>query len=283
VIEPVDYLAVGHITRDILPDASYVVGGTVSYAALTAAAFRRTVGILTSARSDMDLSTFKDRVCVTCWPSERTTTFQNRYIEGYRQQIVYGVADSLTPAQVPSEWAAPRIVHIGPVIGECQPTLIDRFSTDTFVGITPQGWMRSTNGDGHVHRHIWRSAEALLPRASAVVFSIDDVEGDWGQIRAFAALAQLLVVTMGREGGMLYVNGEAIHFPALAVPEVDPTGAGDIFAAVFFHAMLSEADPRDAARFAACVASRSVSRGGLQGVPGAKDIALCCERIGVCF
>ncbi|MBN1249941.1 MAG: hypothetical protein JXC32_19920 [Anaerolineae bacterium] len=283
MVEPVEYLAVGHVTRDILPDASYVVGGTVSYAALTAAAFRRSVGVLTSAGPDFDLSAFHGRAHVACSRSARTTTFRNCYVNGSRHQIVYGVADSLSAALVPSEWAAPSIVHIGPVIGECEPDLINSFPATTFIGITPQGWMRSTNGDGSVHRHRWHLAEAALPRASAVIFSIDDIEGDWALARAFAAQAKLLVVTTGRNGGTLFVDNQAVTFPALEVPEVDPTGAGDIFAAVFFHAMLSKADPREAVRFAACIASRSVTRVGLQGVPGEEDIVVCRNSVGVSY
>ncbi len=283
VAEPVEYLAVGHVTHDILPDASYVVGGTVSYAALTAAAFRRSVGVLTSAGRDFDLSAFRGRAHVACNCADRTTTFRNLYVNGSRHQIVYGVADPLSAGLVPAEWAAPAIVHIGPVIGECQVDLASGFPKSTFVGITPQGWMRSTNGDGNVHRHLWHSAETLLPLASGTIFSIDDIEGDWALARSFARMAKLLVVTMGREGGLLFVDGEAVPFSALQVAEVDPTGAGDIFAAVFFHAMLSEADPRDAARFAACIASRSVTRVGLHGVPQPDDIAICRDSVGVSF
>jgi sugar/nucleoside kinase (ribokinase family) len=218
---------------------------------------------------------------VACNCSDRTTTFRNCYVNGSRHQIVYGVADALGPELVPVAWAAPMIAHIGPVIGECQPALVQSFPETTFKGITPQGWMRSTNGDGNVHRHLWHSAEELLPRASAVVFSIDDVQGDWALARDFATRTELLVVTTGGDGGILFANGEETPFPALMVPVVDPTGAGDIFAAVFFHVMLSDVEPWDAARFAACIASRSVTRVGLEGVPRTEDIAICRDCVGV--
>ena len=44
----VDYLAIGHISIDIF-DRRYVLGGTVSFAALTARQMGQTVGLLTSA------------------------------------------------------------------------------------------------------------------------------------------------------------------------------------------------------------------------------------------
>lgn len=280
MLDPVDYLAIGHVTRDILPDASHVVGGTVSYAALTVAALRRSVGIVTSASRGFDLSAFHGRATVSCSVAEHTTTFRNQYVDGRRRQIVYGVAGPLTPQSIPEAWSSPAIVHVGPIMGECDPALVTFFPELTFVGVTPQGWMRSTNGSGEVQHELWRGAESLLSHASAVVFSIHDILGDWDIARSYAAMAPLLAVTTGRMGGVLFINGEPVQFPALTVDEVDPTGAGDIFAAVFFDALVHEVAPLKAARFAACVASGSVTRVGLNGVPTAEDIDGCRGLLG---
>lgn len=275
MLDSVDYLAIGHVTCDILPDASCAVGGTVSYAALTVASLRRSVGILTSVSRDFDLSAFQGLASVECRSSEHTTTFRNNYVNGSRHQVVYSVAEPLTPSLVPDLWSSPAIVHVGPIMGECDPALVSAFPSSTFIGITPQGWMRSTNGGGEVLHHPWTGADALLPHASAVVLSIDDILGDWELARSYAARVPLLVVTTGRNGGVLFVNGVPAEFPALKVEEADPTGAGDIFAAVFFDALVHEVSPMEAASFAACVASRSVTRVGLSGVPSCEDIELC--------
>ncbi len=280
MIGSVDYLAIGHVTRDILPDASHVVGGTVSYAALTAAALRRSVGIVTSASRGFDLSAFHGLATVSCSMAEHTTTFRNQYVNGSRRQVVYGVAEPLTPQSVPEAWSSPAIVHVGPIMGECSPALVTSFPESTFVGVTPQGWMRSTNGDGEVLHQPWDGADSLLGYASAVVFSIHDVLGDWDVARSYAAMAPLLAVTTGRMGGVLFIKGEPVPFPALTVDEVDPTGAGDIFAAMFFDALVNEVPPVEAARFAACVASGSVTRVGLNGVPSAEDIEGCRGLVG---
>jgi sugar/nucleoside kinase (ribokinase family) len=140
--------------------------------------------------------------------------------------------------------------------------------------------MRSTNGSGEVLHQPWHRADSLLSHASAVVFSIHDILGDWDIARSYAAMAPLLAVTTGRMGGVLFINGEPVQVPALNVDEVDPTGAGDIFAAVFFDALLHEVPPVEAARFAACVASGSVTRVGLNGVPTAEDIDGCRGLLG---
>jgi sugar/nucleoside kinase (ribokinase family) len=49
--------------------------------------------------------------------------------------------------------------------------------------------------------------------------------------------------------------------------EVDPTGAGDIFAAVFFIHLTKFGDPLQAGEMAVRVAADSVTRSGLAGAP----------------
>ncbi len=271
----VGYLAIGHVTRDLRADASFAVGGTVSYAALTAAALGRRAAVLTSAASDFDFSVFNHSVAVRYSRASHTTTFHNLYTNGTRQQMVYSVAAPLLPELVPLDWRSADIVHVGPVMGECDPDLVHTFSSETFVGVTAQGWMRAQNGTGRVAPHPWQPSDGLLARASAVVFSLDDIQGEWLRAEELAARTRILVVTMGARGGVLFFEGVTHPFPALKVPETDPTGAGDIFAAVFFCKVASGLTVTIAARYSACVASRSVGRRGINGVPCAEDLAYC--------
>ncbi|MBN1878364.1 MAG: ribokinase [Anaerolineae bacterium] len=275
VLPPVDYLLVGHITHDLLPQGGYTVGGTASYAALTAARLRRHVGVLTSAGIDFAPSLFGDGIVVSCLPATATTTFENIYVNNHREQYVYAVAQPLTSAQLPVPWQTSPLVHIGPIFGECDPGLVAYFAHKTFVGITPQGWMRTSDDQGRVHRHPWHGATRVLSQASAVVFSIEDIEGDWDVAYSYAQQTEILVVTTGATGGELFVHGQREHFDALRVEEADPTGAGDIFASAFFIALTSSAVPIVAANFAACLASRSVARVRLASTPIDEDVIFC--------
>ena len=54
-LTPVEYLAIGHVTEDQTPEG-IVLGGTVTYAGLTANAFGKKVGVLTAASRTTDLS-----------------------------------------------------------------------------------------------------------------------------------------------------------------------------------------------------------------------------------
>jgi sugar/nucleoside kinase (ribokinase family) len=53
---------------------------------------------------------------------------------------------------------------------------------------------------------------------------------------------------------------------------VDATGAGDVFAAAFFIRLQATRDPWEAARFATSIASRSITRPGLEGIPTRAEI-----------
>jgi sugar/nucleoside kinase (ribokinase family) len=125
----------------------------------------------------------------------------------------------------------------------------------------------------------WPGALNALSKVNAAVLSIEDVDGDEEQIEAMANNCQVLAVTEGAAGSRLYWNGDLRHFRALHVREVDPTGAGDIFAAAFFWRLSTTHDPWAAARFATHLASFSVTRRGLAGIPTWEEIQTCLVEV----
>lgn len=274
VQDELDYLAVGHVTRDLTPGGGFTIGGTVAYAARTARGLGRRVGVLTSAPEDLCLADALPGIPVVRLPSPTATIFENRHTDKGRVQVVWGVASPLTPADVPPAWREAPLVHLGPVAGECAPSLIDHFPA-AFVGLTPQGWMRQWDAEGRVRPAPWEDAEVLLARADAVVLSEDDVGANRNWIARWAARAEVLVVTRGAAGCTAHSAGRVTEIPGLPVREVDPTGAGDIFAAVLFCSLQRGASTEDAARLANCVAAVSVTRAGLDATPSTEEIERC--------
>ena len=57
-----DFLAIGHVTRDLLPDGSWRLGGTVAFAALTAARLGLRPAIVTSASASRERSVTRARL-----------------------------------------------------------------------------------------------------------------------------------------------------------------------------------------------------------------------------
>jgi sugar/nucleoside kinase (ribokinase family) len=269
-----DYLVIGHVTQDRVPGDRLTPGGTAAYAARTAQALGCQVGVITSAGETLSIAEILPNIKSLCVPTPTTTTFGNRYTPTGRAQTVQTVAAPLTSDVIPSMWRTASVVHLGPVARECDPALADLFPA-AFLGLTPQGWMRRWDKRGQVHPAKWETADLLLPRASAVVMSEGDVESDGNLVARWAARTRVLAITRGPSGCTVYTKGMAWDLPAFPAMEVDPTGAGDIFAAAFFIRLWQGDDPRTAGRLANCIAAASVTRPGLSGTPTPDEAARC--------
>jgi sugar/nucleoside kinase (ribokinase family) len=267
-----DYLIIGNVTKDLLPDGSFTIGGTVTYAARAALALGCHVTAVTSASPTLNLDSVLSGTEIVRLPAEETMTFENLYTPSGRKQFLHALAAPLDLDAVPHQWRQPDIVHLAPLASECDPKLIDAFP-GALVGVTPQGWMRAWDHTGQVRVTDWADAADWLPRVDAAVLSLQDTGDDEATITHFAQLAPILVVTLGAEGCRVYANGEERRVPVVLVPETDPTGAGDIFAAAFFVRLCQTGDPWKAADFANRVAALSVRRTGWASTPTREEIA----------
>jgi sugar/nucleoside kinase (ribokinase family) len=79
-------------------------------------------------------------------------------------------------------------------------------------------------------------------------------------------------MTQGARGCTVFVNGEARQIPGFPAREVDPTGAGDVFAAAFLVRLSETHDPFQAARFANATASFCVEASGVTGIPTREQV-----------
>lgn len=271
-----DYLLIGHIARDITPQGPQL-GGTVSYAAYTAAAFGLRVAILTSAAPSEPLLRFlPPDVSVISVPSRHTTTFENLYTPDGRIQYMYYRAQTLTPDALPPAWQQARLIHLAPIAYEVDPAMVTAFNGSP-VCVTPQGWMRRREPDGRVQTKEWTSAEQVLSQARLTVISEEDIRHDPGLEHVFARIAPLLIVTRGERGGTLYENGQPRSFPTPQVTQVEPTGAGDIFATAL-HIALDRLGHLDRAiQVAATLAATSVTRSGFASAPTPEEVARAWE------
>ena len=263
-----DFVVIGALTRDLAPDGSFALGGTVTYSAVTARNLELVAGIVTSADPDLDHSSLLAGVEVVRRPSPVTTTFENIYHGHERQQYVRAVAAPISTQDVPAAWRSAPIIHLGPLAQEISPGMVDIFDAGSLIGVTPQGWMRCWGEDGLVSHCPWESAQAVLSRADVLIFSKEDVDFDAGAIHRYAKWAKVMVVTQNWLGCTVYVRGQRPrNFPAFRAKEVDPTGAGDVFAAAYLIRFRETGDPYAAAHFANCVASFSVEGSGVSAIP----------------
>jgi sugar/nucleoside kinase (ribokinase family) len=265
------YLVIGHVTRDLLPDGTFRSGGTATYSGLTAARLGLRVGVVTSAEGSFPLFEGLPTVDVRCRLAQHTSTFENIYFAGKRRQYIRAVADPLTLDDVPSEWREARIVHLGPVAQEVDPRLAEAFP-GALLGVTPQGWMRRWDAEGLVSPIEWAHAECVLAVADVVILSLEDLRGDRQPLERYRRQARTLILTIGREGAIVYSCGREERVPAYVVEEVDPTGAGDLFATGYLIRLLETGDVIEAARFANCVASFAVEAVGPANIPSREQV-----------
>jgi hypothetical protein len=232
------------------------------------------VGVHTSSAYEPGLIDTLGGTYVARIPAEFTTCFVNEYSGGKRRQTIESVAEKLTYEQILPEWRNTPVVHLGPLNQELDASIVNRFPR-SLIGVTPQGWMREWDESGLVRAIDWADADKVFQRADVVVISEDDV-ADKSIIEGWAAKARMLVVTLGDRGVDVYRQGEAepFHSPAFkSAIEVDPTGAGDVFAAAFlWHLHQSGGDWKRAADWANCVASFVVEKRGVAGVPKLAEV-----------
>ena len=275
-LTPVDYLVIGHITRDLTPEGGRL-GGTATYSALTAAALGLRVGIVTSWGEDVPINDLR-HIPIANYPTEASTSFENIHTGHQRIQFVHTVAPTLHLNMIPDPWRNPAIVHIGPIAQEVDPSLVRNFPS-SLIGVTAQGYLRKWDPTGRVGISEWPESTFVLQRAGACLISVDDVGGDEDRINDMASSCRILVVTESDQGSRLYWNGDVRRFHPPKVSMVDDTGAGDIFAASFLTRLYTTRDPWEAARFATMLASYSVTRRGLQGIPTPEEIEECMVEV----
>jgi len=275
-IEPIDYLMIGHITLDKTPDGPRL-GGTTTFSSLMARAFNLRVGIVTSWGAELPLGPLAGIPMINL-PAEHSTTFENIVTQSGRIQTLSHLANTIDLNLIPEEWLNASIVHLGPVAQEVEPTIV-RHLTNSMIGTTPQGWLRTWDAAGSVMPTEWPEAAFVLRQVGAAVISIEDLGFNESRIEEMASACRVLAVTENSEGVRLFWNGDVRRFKPPRVAEVDTTGAGDIFATAFFFRMYTTRDPWEAARFATQIAAISVTRSGLQSIPTPEEIQECMAEV----
>lgn len=235
------------------------------YAAATASRLGLQAAIYTAARAPLALPV---DCLLAVQPSPVTTTFANCYHQGRRSQWLHAHAAAITPAGLPANWRAAPIVHLGPVARECDIALLDQFPR-ALVGVTAQGWLRRwcLPLPAPVEPARWHPASARLAQIDLLVLSLEDIQGDEQVAAAYARHCRLVVLTRGAAGATLFSGGVARQIAAFPAREVDPTGAGDVFAAAMLVRLAEGAAPVAAAEFAAAAAAAAVEGRGIRAIP----------------
>lgn len=245
------------MTWDKRPEGD-VAGGSVTYATATARKLGWEAAALTTCGADFDETRALPGVPVFLQRSSATTRFVNVYgPEGVRHQVLLSRAGQVDVGPLPDEWRGPEALLLAPLAGEIEGALAPSFEAEA-VGAVAQGWVREFAPDGAVTPREWRDPGAALAGVHVLFVSQHDLPQGGLQPRDFLTWVPLVAVTRGWRGAVLHTRDATHEVPGLPRPEVDPTGAGDVFATAFLVRYHETGDALEAAAFANCAASCAV-------------------------
>ncbi|MEO1625859.1 MAG: PfkB family carbohydrate kinase [Bacteroidota bacterium] len=260
--ETPELLCIGFLCHD-LHEGKKLLGGTAAYASLMASHLGVRTALLTSVGKDFaHFERFRKHQVDLCnVQAEQTTVFENVYTEEGRTQYMHQRAQTLYPKHLPTAWQDAPVVKFCLIADEADLSFLDCFP-HALVGATIQGWLRQWDGKGRVSP---REMDWEMLRFVNVVFmSEDDIRGCESAIPRVAELVDVLIVTRGKKSALIHHNGQVMEFPVFPTKEVDPTGAGDIFASSFLVKYHACGDILSSVAFAHAAASFVVEEQGIR-------------------
>jgi sugar/nucleoside kinase (ribokinase family) len=262
-------------------------GGAVLYAALAASLCGLRVGVASWLGDDypawaMDALAERgvhlDGVRSLGGPSLRTWLLY----EGRRRQVIHRLdrpthaAVSPTADQVPAAWRSARALHLAPMPFEVQRRLLEELGGQTGTRLTLDPYRLVTAGT----LEEWCG---VLARVDALFLSEDDLELAGVAEDPSPALRRLvrgklrhIVFKRGRAGGLFYdaASDRAVPWAPRADHVVDPTGAGDAFAAGVIAGWLKGEAAQRCLERGVVAASFAVAAWGADGLLEASPAAL---------
>ena len=250
-----------------------MLGGSAAYSAIAARNLGFHARVITSVGPNFNRrNPLLNGIEVYYKESPDTTIFENLYSgDGQRRQSILGLAARLIPTHIPNDCCDAEIVYLCPIADEVHPDWAHSFN-GSLIGVTPQGWMRQCEGDSRVLAKRWSSAELILPYADALILSDEDLNTFPDELEKYIELTKIVVLTKGKQGAILYENGRVSHSCAYPAKEIDPTGAGDVFATAFLTKYYETQLPQEALNFANCAASFAVEGQHTSNIPTLNSI-----------
>lgn len=259
-----DYTTVGHVTADVMSDGSRRPGGSAFYSALQAARLGQRTLILTQGvprEIEELLEEFRPELEMEIIVAEQTTTLRTSDTGCARSQRVLAWAGAIDEDVILDT----SILHLAPVARETPRRW--RGHAD-FVGLTPQGFLREWSGQGAEIRPTSPDPHLLPESCDAIVLSEAERASCAVLIAERAAAGTIVAVTAGASATTILAAGDAaltVEVPPLERPG-DDIGAGDVFAAAFFIALVEGRAPASAADFANAAAAVRMGGTGAQSI-----------------
>jgi 1D-myo-inositol 3-kinase len=173
-------------------------------------------------------------------------------------------------ADIPKQWQEAPVALLTPVFHDLDPGLPKRLGRGRrLVGIGAQGWLRRREGET-VHPGVVEPRPPWL--AGDVVFVSEEDVMEPEAVAMWQKSVPLVVLTRGGSGCTIWDASGRHDFAPVEIDEVDPTGAGDVFAVAFLHSYRAKGRIAESARFAAAAAALAIRGKGAEGIAGTREI-----------
>jgi 1D-myo-inositol 3-kinase len=277
-------LAVGHITHDRLGDG-FVPGGCAYYAAHTWQALGARSQLVTVVGEDFVCDHVFTELEAQATRTGKTTVFTNQYPHsGPRVQYVEALAPPVVPDQLPKDWRSPDVLFLGPVLNEVDISAWTRSTGARFSAIGVQGYIRDAGEAGSLGRRKviprrWIPAREELQGVDVVCLSDEDLIGQGDLLERLRDVVPVVALTHERKGCDIIEGGRRSWVGIHPAREVDPTGAGDTFAAGLLFGLAQGGSPEEAARLGAACASIIIEGVAGENLPRMQEAFARAKRI----
>lgn len=273
-----DICCIGHITKDkiVTPHrVVYMAGGTSFYFAYAINQLPKDVSfsLVTSMDPTETEPAEKMRqagIDVTLNASRNTVFFENIYGENQneRKQRVLAKADPFTIEQL--EHVDAKVYHLGSLLSDdFSNEVVEYLARKGKVSIDVQGYLREVR-DEKVYPIDWKDKLKVLKNTYYLKVNEIEMETITGLKDAHEAAKLLhswgvteVIITLGSEGSLIYVDDTFYEIPAYAPHEVvDATGCGDTYSAGYLYQRTLGATPTEAGKFAAAMCTIKLEHNG---------------------
>ena len=273
-----DICCIGHITKDkiVTPNRTvYMAGGTSFYFSYAINQLPKDVTFsLVTAMDPTEKEPvekmLKAGIDVSMNASRNTVFFENIYGENQneRKQRVLAKADPFTIQQL--EHVDAKVFHLGSLLADDFPTeVVEYLSRKGRVSIDVQGYLREVR-DEKVYPIDWKEKFKVLKHTYYLKVNETEMETITGLKDAHEAAKLIhawgvteVIITLGSEGSLVYVDDKFYEIPAYPPHEVvDATGCGDTYSAGYLYKRLQGATPTEAGKFAAAMCTIKLEHNG---------------------
>ena len=273
-----DICCIGHITKDkiVTPHrVVYMAGGTSFYFAYAINQLPNDVSFSLATSMDPTETEPAEKmrqagIDVTLNASRNTVFFENIYGENQneRKQRVLAKADPFTIEQL--EHVDAKVYHLGSLLSDdFSNEVVEYLAKKGKVSIDVQGYLREVR-DEKVYPIDWKDKLKVLKNTYYLKVNEIEMETITGLKDAHEAAKLLhswgvteVIITLGSEGSLIYVDDTFYEIPAYAPHEVvDATGCGDTYSAGYLYQRTLGATPTEAGKFAAAMCTVKLEHNG---------------------